>query len=42
VHPLGCGLLVVDECSMVDAPLMRSLLQALPDRAALLLVGDAD
>ena len=41
-HPLGCGLLVVDECSMVDVPLMRALLQALPDRAALLLVGDAD
>jgi len=41
-HPLGCGLLVVDECSMVDVPLMRSLLQALPDRAALLLVGDVD
>jgi len=42
MHPLGCGLLVVDECSMVDVPLMRSLLQALPDGAALLLVGDAD
>jgi len=36
-HPLDCGLLVVDECSMVDVPLMRSLLQALPDHAALLL-----
>jgi len=42
MHPLDCGLLVVDECSMVDVPLMRSLLQALPDRAALLLVGDVD
>jgi exodeoxyribonuclease V alpha subunit len=41
-HPLDCGLLVVDECSMVDVLLMRSLLQALPDRAALLLVGDVD
>ncbi len=41
-HPLDCGLLVVDECSMVDVPLMRSLLQALPDHAALLLVGDVD
>jgi len=41
-HPLDCGLLVVDECSMVDVPLMRSLLQALPDQAALLLVGDVD
>ena len=41
-HPLDCGLLVVDECSMVDVPLMRALLQALPDGAALLLVGDVD
>jgi len=38
-RPLDCGLLVVDECSMVDVPLMRSLLQALPDQAALLLDG---
>jgi exodeoxyribonuclease V alpha subunit len=41
-HPLECGLLVVDETSMVDVPLMRALLTALPDEAALLLVGDAD
>ena len=41
-HPLGCDLLVVDEASMVDVPLMRSLLKALPDRSALLLVGDVD
>ena len=42
LDPLGCDLLVVDECSMVDVPLMRALLRALPDRAALLLVGDVD
>ncbi len=41
-HPLDCGLLVVDEASMVDVPLMRALLRALPDGAALLLVGDVD
>ncbi len=41
-HPLTCDLLVVDEASMVDVPLMRSLLQALPDTAALLIVGDVD
>jgi exodeoxyribonuclease V alpha subunit len=41
-HPLDCDLLVVDEVSMVDVLLMRSLLQALPDRAALLIVGDVD
>jgi exodeoxyribonuclease V alpha subunit len=32
----------VDEASMVDVSLMRALLRALPDRAALLLVGDVD
>jgi exodeoxyribonuclease V alpha subunit len=41
-HPLDCDLLVVDETSMVDVPLMRALLRALPDQAALLMVGDAD
>ena len=41
-RPLGCDLLVVDETSMVDVPLMRALLRALPGHAALLLVGDAD
>jgi len=40
--PLDCDLLVVDEASMVDVPLMRALLRALPDPAALLLVGDVD
>jgi len=41
-NPLDCELLVVDETSMVDVPLMRALLRALPDRTALLLVGDVD
>src|SRR6516165_9015309 len=40
--PLDCDLLVVDETSMVDVPLMRALLRALPDPASLLLVGDVD
>jgi exodeoxyribonuclease V alpha subunit len=35
-------LVVVDEISMVDVVLMNQLLRALPDRAALLLVGDVD
>jgi exodeoxyribonuclease V alpha subunit len=35
-------LFVVDECSMVDTILMARLLDALPDEAHLLLVGDAD
>ena len=40
--PLDCDLLVVDETSMVDVPLMRALLRALPAETALLLVGDVD
>ena len=40
--PLECDLLVVDETSMVDVPLMNALLRALPRQAALLLVGDVD
>jgi exodeoxyribonuclease V alpha subunit len=40
--PLDCDLLVADETSMVDVPLMRALLRALPDQAALLLIGDVD
>ena len=41
-NPLDCGLLVVDETSMVDVMLMRALLAAVPDGAALLIVGDVD
>ncbi len=41
-QPLECDLLVVDETSMVDVPLMHALLKAVPDTAALLLVGDVD
>jgi exodeoxyribonuclease V alpha subunit len=40
--PLDCDLLVIDETSMVDILLMHALLRAVPDRAALLLVGDVD
>jgi exodeoxyribonuclease V alpha subunit len=40
--PQECDLLVVDETSMVDVPLMASLLAAIPPEAALLLVGDVD
>ena len=39
---LECDLLVVDECSMVDVPLMNHLLRALPASGGLLLVGDVD
>jgi exodeoxyribonuclease V alpha subunit len=41
-NPLDCDLLVMDEASMVDVLLMRSLLRAVPERAALLIVGDVD
>lgn len=41
-RPLSCDLLVVDEGSMIDAPLMAALLDALPSPARLILVGDAD
>ena len=40
--PLECHLLVVDEVSMVDVPLMASLLKALPPWSGLILVGDVD
>ena len=39
---LECGAVVLDECSMVDITLMDALLQAMPDGARLILVGDAD
>jgi exodeoxyribonuclease V alpha subunit len=41
-QPLDCDLLVVDETSMIDVPLMHALLKAVPDHAALVLVGDVD
>lgn len=41
-NPLECDLLIVDEASMIDVMLMQALLRALPEQAALLLVGDVD
>jgi exodeoxyribonuclease V alpha subunit len=41
-NPLACDLLVVDETSMVDVPLMNALTKAVPVHAGLLLVGDVD
>jgi len=40
--PVACDVLVVDETSMVDVPLMHALVRAVPDRASLVLVGDID
>jgi len=41
-NPLACDLVVADETSMVDVPLMNALVRAVPDRAALVMVGDVD
>ncbi|MFQ6372429.1 exodeoxyribonuclease V subunit alpha [Shewanella sp. YIC-542] len=41
-NPLLLDLLIVDEASMVDLPLMAKLLDALPDNARLILLGDQD
>ncbi len=41
-HPLHVDLLVVDEASMIDLPMMARLLDALPDDARLILLGDKD
>jgi exodeoxyribonuclease V alpha subunit len=41
-NPLDCDLLVIDETSMVDVLLMHALLRAMPNTAALLVVGDVD
>ena len=40
IDPLVCDALIIDEASMVDAPLMYHLLKAVPAGAALILVGD--
>src|SRR4051812_2450805 len=39
---LDGDLLVVDETSMIDVPLMSALMKAVPARASLILVGDVD
>ena len=41
-NPLKTDLLIVDETSMVDLPLMHALLKAVPRHARLFLVGDVD
>ncbi|HQQ64218.1 MAG TPA: exodeoxyribonuclease V subunit alpha [Pseudomonadales bacterium] len=41
-QPLVCDLLIVDEASMVDLPMMYRLLEAIPPQASLLLLGDKD
>ncbi|MDL2316730.1 ATP-dependent RecD-like DNA helicase [Desulfovibrio sp. OttesenSCG-928-A18] len=41
-HPLACGLLVVDEASMLDTMLTYHLLKAVPLGATLVFVGDVN
>ncbi|MDN3558136.1 exodeoxyribonuclease V subunit alpha [Halomonas maura] len=41
-NPLPLDVLVVDEASMVDVGMMAALLEALPPRARLVLLGDKD
>ncbi|WP_299006275.1 exodeoxyribonuclease V subunit alpha [uncultured Shewanella sp.] len=41
-NPLRLNILIVDEASMVDLPMMYKLLHALPQHARLILLGDQD
>ncbi|MGD8206797.1 MAG: exodeoxyribonuclease V subunit alpha, partial [Thiohalocapsa sp.] len=41
-NPLLVDCLVVDEASMIDLPMMARLLEALPERSRLILLGDRD
>jgi exodeoxyribonuclease V alpha subunit len=41
-NPLPCDLLIIDEASMIDLPMVCRLLQAIPSNATLLLLGDKD
>jgi len=40
-RPLAIDVLIVDEASMIDVSLMAKLMQALPDKARLILLGDS-
>lgn len=40
--PICADMVIVDEASMVDLPLMAKLLDALPEHCSLMLVGDTD
>lgn len=41
-HPAPVNLVVLDEASMIDLPTMHRLVEALPETAALILLGDPD
>jgi exodeoxyribonuclease V alpha subunit len=41
-NPLECDVLLIDETSMLDTPLTRSILRALPFTCRVVLIGDPD
>ena len=41
-HPIPIDVLIIDESSMIDIVLLNHLLQAVPDHAAVIFVGDID
>ena len=41
-NPLSADIVVIDEASMVDLPLMSKLIQAVPINARLILIGDSE
>ena len=41
-NPLSCDLIIIDEASMIDTPLLFSLLRAIPDYTRVIFVGDID
>ncbi len=41
-NPLECDLIIIDEASMIDTPLMYHLLKAIPSKARLIFVGDVN
>lgn len=42
VPPIDCDVLIIDEASMVDVPMMQAVLEQLVPDASLVLVGDVD
>jgi exodeoxyribonuclease V alpha subunit len=40
--PIMCDVLIIDEASMVDVPMLQAILKQLDDNASLVLVGDVD
>lgn len=42
IEPLHADVIIVDECSMIDAPIFSKLLASVPEGTRLLLIGDKD